>query len=61
MQTSAYINKNRISIADYISLLAEKDKSFIELLNEDFEDDGRYDNIKNPVIMTWLILFDQIS
>jgi hypothetical protein len=37
VQASAYINENRISIADYISLLAEKDESTIELLSEDFE------------------------
>ena len=61
VQASAYINENGISIADYISLLAEKDDSTIELLSEDFEDDGRYHNIKNPVATTWLISFEQIS
>ena len=61
VQASAYINENKIPIADYISLLAEKDKSIIELLSEDFEDEGRYDNIKNPVATTWLISFEQIS
>ena len=61
VQASAYINENGISIADYVSLLAEKDKSTIELLSEDFEDDGRYRNIKNPVATTWLISFEQIS
>ena len=61
VQASAYINENGIPIADYISLLAEKDKSIIELLSEDFEDEGRYHNIKNPVATTWLISFEQIS
>jgi tetratricopeptide (TPR) repeat protein len=60
VQASAYINENRISIADYISLLAEKDESTIELLSEDFEDDSRYPDIKNPVATTWLISFEQI-
>ena len=61
VQASAYINENGIPIADYILLLAEKDKSVIELLSEDFEDEGRYYNIKNPVATTWLISFEQIS
>jgi tetratricopeptide (TPR) repeat protein len=61
VQASAYINENGISIADYISLLAEKDESTIELLSEDFEDDGRYNNIKNPVATTWLISFELIA
>ena len=33
----------------------------INLLSEDFEDDGRYRNIKNPVATTWLISFDRIQ
>jgi hypothetical protein len=61
VQALAYINENGISIANYISLLAEKDESTIELLSEDFEDEGRYDNIKNPVATTWLISFEQIA
>jgi hypothetical protein len=32
----------------------------IDLLNEEFEDDGRYYNIKNPVTTTWLISFQRI-
>jgi tetratricopeptide (TPR) repeat protein len=61
VQASAYINENGISITDYLSLLADKDESTIELLSEDFEDDGRYQNIKNPVATTWLVSFERIS
>ncbi|KAF1809665.1 HET-domain-containing protein [Eremomyces bilateralis CBS 781.70] len=50
VQAAAYINANGTSIADYLSLLDEQDESMIELLSEDFEDDGRYRNIKNPRI-----------
>ncbi|KAF1814208.1 HET-domain-containing protein, partial [Eremomyces bilateralis CBS 781.70] len=60
VQAAAYINANGISIADYLSLLDEQDESIIELLSEDFEDNGRYDNIKNPVAITWLISFERI-
>ncbi|KAF2189111.1 HET-domain-containing protein [Zopfia rhizophila CBS 207.26] len=61
VQAAAYINANGTSIADYLSLLDEQDESMIELLSEDFEDDGRYRNIKNPVATTWLISFERIK
>ncbi|KAF1814281.1 HET-domain-containing protein [Eremomyces bilateralis CBS 781.70] len=61
IQAVGYINANGISIADYLSLLNEQDESIIELLSEDFEDEGRYRNIKNPVAITWLISFERIQ
>ncbi|KAF1811768.1 HET-domain-containing protein [Eremomyces bilateralis CBS 781.70] len=61
VQAAAYINANDTSITDYLSLLDEQDTSIIELLSEDFEDDGRYRNIKNPVATTWLISFERIQ
>lgn len=30
------------------------------MLSEDFGDDGRYSEVKNPVATTWLVSFDQI-
>ncbi len=61
VQAAAYINENGITLADYIGLLAEKEEEVIDLLSEDFEDDGRYRDVKNPVAITWLISFDQIK
>ncbi|EDN98515.1 hypothetical protein SS1G_13374 [Sclerotinia sclerotiorum 1980 UF-70] len=60
VQAAAYINENGIAFADYLSLLAEQEEDVIDLLSEEFEDDGRYNNIKNPVATTWLISFEQI-
>ena len=60
VQAAAYINMNGIAFADYLSLLADQEEDVIDLLSEEFEDDGRYDNIKNPVATTWLISFEQI-
>jgi hypothetical protein len=60
VQAAAYINENAISLADYLSLLVEQEEEVIDLLSEEFEDDGRYRDIKNPVATTWLISFDQI-
>jgi hypothetical protein len=60
VQAAAYINENRIEFVDYLSLLADSEVAVIDLLSEEFEDDGRYNNIKNPVATTWLISFEQI-
>ncbi|KAL4967797.1 P-loop containing nucleoside triphosphate hydrolase protein [Aspergillus stella-maris] len=60
-QAAAYINSNGIEISDYISLLEEQESDIVELLSEDYGDDGRYQNIQNPVATTWLISFQQIQ
>ncbi|KAI2866121.1 hypothetical protein CBS12448_1644 [Aspergillus niger] len=60
-QAAAYINQNSISLAGYMSLLGEQEASTIEMLSEEFEDDGRYAEIQNPVAMTWLVSFIQIQ
>jgi tetratricopeptide (TPR) repeat protein len=60
VQAAAYINENGIAIADYLSLLEEQEEDVIDLLSEDFKDDGRYRDTKNPVATTWLISFEQV-
>ena len=60
VQAAAYINENRIGLIDYLSILDEQEEEVIDLLSEEFEDDWRYRNIKNPVATTWLISFEHI-
>jgi tetratricopeptide (TPR) repeat protein len=60
-QAAAYINSNDIKLSDYIALLKEQESDVIELLSEDFGDDGRYQDIQNPVATTWLISFQQVQ
>ncbi|KAL5040925.1 hypothetical protein BDW71DRAFT_213598 [Aspergillus fruticulosus] len=60
-QSAAYINQNDVSLDTYMSLLNEEEKSKIELLSEEFEDNGRYAEIQNPVVTTWLTSFLQIQ
>ncbi|KAL2864128.1 uncharacterized protein BJX67DRAFT_374130 [Aspergillus lucknowensis] len=59
-QATAYINQNDISLAKYMLLLGEQGASTMELLGEEFEDDGQYAEIQNPVATTWLVSFLQI-
>lgn len=60
VQAAAYINENEIAFTDYLSLLAEQEEEVIDLLSEEFEDEWRYPDVKNPVATTWLISFEQI-
>ncbi|POR39249.1 hypothetical protein TPAR_00552 [Tolypocladium paradoxum] len=54
---AAYINENGITLADYLTLVDCQEHENIELLTEEFEDDARYSDMKNPVATTWLISF----
>ena len=60
-QAAAYINKNTISVSDYLGLYEANDEDLIHLLSSEFEDQGRYREVKNPIASTWLISFRQIS
>lgn len=60
-QASAYINKNGVSLSAYLDLLQDQESEVVDILSEDFQDIGRYKDIKNPVIATWLISFKQIQ
>lgn len=60
VQAAAFINENGIALTDYLSLLNDQEEDVVDLLSEEFEDDGRYHDIKNPVALTWLISFEQI-
>ncbi|KAL4744583.1 hypothetical protein BDW72DRAFT_81009 [Aspergillus terricola var. indicus] len=61
IQAAAYINSNDLRMSDYITLLQEQEPDVIDLLSEDFGDDGRYQEIQNPVATTWLISFQKIQ
>ncbi|KAG8162876.1 hypothetical protein KVR01_007354 [Diaporthe batatas] len=60
-QAAAYINETGIAISDYLSLVSCQEETVIELLTEEFEDDARYSDSKNPVATTWLISFQMIQ
>jgi hypothetical protein len=60
-QATAYMNQNTMSVSDYLKLYEEDGEELIYLLNTEFEDHGRYKETKNPIALTWLISFRQIS
>ncbi|KAN0087257.1 hypothetical protein V8E54_000945 [Elaphomyces granulatus] len=57
----SYMNQTGISVATYLSLLERQGNEMVELLSQDFEDEWRYAESKNPVAVTWLISFHQIQ
>ena len=60
VQAVAFINANDISLSDYISHYKGSEKDATDLLSEEFEDQGRYRDTKNPVATAWYISFEQI-
>ncbi|BCR91425.1 Pfs, NB-ARC and TPR domain protein [Aspergillus chevalieri] len=46
-QAAAYMNENGIGVSDYLLLLQEQETDVVELLSEDFGDDGRYKDTQN--------------
>ncbi|KAL2783110.1 putative kinesin light chain [Aspergillus keveii] len=60
-QASAYIAENGLNLSTYLELFQEHEHDAVELLSEDFRDPGRYKDMQNPVITTWLLSFKQIQ
>ena len=54
VQAAGYINENQISLSEYATLLDDTEQNIIDILSEEFEDEGRYEDIKNPIATTWL-------
>ncbi|KAE8346723.1 hypothetical protein BDV24DRAFT_158354 [Aspergillus arachidicola] len=61
IQAASFMNENSVSLKTYLSMLNREEHTMIDLLSEDFEDDYRYPDSKNPVASTWLISFRQIQ
>ncbi|KAL1607816.1 hypothetical protein SLS60_002754 [Paraconiothyrium brasiliense] len=61
VQAVAFVNTHEVTLADYISDYQNSEGDAITLLGEEFEDQGRYRDSKNPVATTWYISFKQIQ
>jgi hypothetical protein len=48
-QATAYINENTISVSNYLGLYKANDDNLIYLLSTEFEDQGQYREVKNPI------------
>ncbi|KAM0795978.1 P-loop containing nucleoside triphosphate hydrolase protein [Usnea florida] len=61
VQAASFISVNNISVEKYLELYRESDSARIRLLSEDFEDEVRDSQSKNPVATTWSISFEHIN
>jgi len=52
VQAAIYINENQITFSKYIVLLNNTEQNIINILSEEFEDEGRYKDTKNPIATT---------
>ncbi|KAK4443239.1 TPR-like protein [Podospora aff. communis PSN243] len=59
-QAAAYLNKNQISVADYLGLLRGTPRDMVSLMSREFRDKTRYKGTQNAVATTWLVSFEQI-
>jgi tetratricopeptide (TPR) repeat protein len=59
-QAAAYINVNKSSISEYLRLLKSTEQDAITIINTDFGDRTRYQNLTNAVAKTWTITFNKI-
>ncbi|KAH6662247.1 P-loop containing nucleoside triphosphate hydrolase protein [Halenospora varia] len=59
-QAAAYLNKNQVSLTEYLKLLQITEQDTIRLMSRQFHDNTRYKDSQNAVATTWLVSFDQI-
>lgn len=50
-----------MTISKYVGFCSGSDKERVNLLSEDFTDQTRYEIVRNPVALTWLISFEYIA
>ena len=61
VQAAAFIRRNSQSTSgDYLRMYHGSNASKIKLRTQDFEDNERHPDSKNPVAVTWAIIFDHI-
>jgi tetratricopeptide (TPR) repeat protein len=60
VQAAAFINQNDIQLFKYVQLYRASEQEATKLLSEEFQDQGRYRETKNPIATTWRISFEQI-
>ena len=60
VQAASFMSQNCIPLDSYLRMYRESDISKIRLLSENFEDDMRDSEAKNPIATTWIISFEYI-
>ena len=61
IQAISYITENETTVVRYLNNYHSSDASKIRLLSENFEDDIRDPELKNPVAATWVVTFEYMK
>lgn len=59
-QAAAYLDRNRLSVDDYLKLLRGTEEDMVSAMSREFHDNTRYPGSQNAVATTWLVSMDQI-
>jgi tetratricopeptide (TPR) repeat protein len=60
-QAAAFINRNKISVQEYVRELDLGKQNFMQYLSKDLQDPRREPGFPNSVFRTWKLSFDQIQ
>ncbi|KAI4270298.1 MAG: hypothetical protein LQ337_006761 [Flavoplaca oasis] len=60
-QAISFIQENGSNLARYLELYEANDSNRVELLSQDFEDDTRDHELKNPIASTWIVTFEYMK
>ncbi|KAI4262142.1 MAG: hypothetical protein L6R42_002673 [Xanthoria sp. 1 TBL-2021] len=61
IQAVSFIQENESTPARYLELYEANESNQIELLSQDFEDDTRDPELKNPIASTWMVTFEYMK
>ncbi|KAL8880801.1 MAG: hypothetical protein Q9198_001861 [Flavoplaca austrocitrina] len=61
IQAISFIQENGTTPTRYLELYEKDDSNRAELLSQDFEDDTRDPELKNPIASTWIVTFDYMK
>ncbi|EUC46689.1 hypothetical protein COCMIDRAFT_4233 [Bipolaris oryzae ATCC 44560] len=59
-QAAAYLNRNGVSIREYLRLLHSTELDLVKLMSREFRNDAQYKGTANAVATTWVVSFSQI-
>lgn len=61
VQAASFITQNEMTVRSYLQLYHQSSSTKIQLLSDNFEDEGRHALSKNPIATTWCVSFEYVE
>ena len=61
VQAASFITQNNVTVRMYLQLYRRSDSSKIQLLSDNFEDEGRHALSQNSIATTWSVSFEYVK